>query len=424
MKKLAVVSVMLVPLLASLLLLTGAQKKGTSKNPHKKLSRACEECHTPASFKDIEFNHNTTTFPLEGHHDEIKCLQCHSVTDFSKVEKSCVSCHEDAHLGQLGADCANCHNPDGWDKFDGEEIHSRTGFPLVGRHVMLDCETCHPGHQAADFAQTPLNCVNCHQQEYLEVQRPNHVASGFPTDCRECHEAIGWRPALMPDHDAVFPIFSGAHRNKWDDCVVCHTDPGNQKVFSCLGCHSHNQTLMNPVHQGITGYAYSSGSCYSCHPTGEAGRFVEHDGQFFPIFSGVHNGKWSSCVACHTNATNRKVFSCLQCHVHNQALMDPAHQGFAGYAYSSTACYGCHPTGERGQFQGHDAFFPIYSGGPHAKFDSCTTCHPNPANRKEFTCFNCHAHDQSKMDEKHVGKVNGYSYSPSACYNCHPNGKG
>ncbi|MFQ5511160.1 MAG: cytochrome c3 family protein [Candidatus Krumholzibacteriia bacterium] len=501
MKRVYLIVLALVPGILCLGLLTGARKPRAVKSPHKKLKRDCQECHVATSFNDIQFNHNKTTFLLEGQHERISCLKCHAVTDFSKVEKSCSSCHEDPHLGKLGGDCSKCHDPAGFDKLDGEEIHARTDFPLVGRHVLLDCDTCHPGHQAADFGRTPSDCVKCHQQDYLEVTRPSHVASGFPTDCRECHEATGWQPARMPDHDAVFPIFSGLHRGKWDDCVICHTDPGNQKVFNCLGCHAHGQALMDPRHQGIGGYSYSSGACYNCHPTGEAarflehdaqffpifsrahngkwdscavchtdpanrkvyaclkchahvqtlmdpshqgiagysyassacygchptgeaGRFLEHDPQFFPIFSGTHNGRWTGCETCHTNATNRKIFSCLKCHAHNQTAMDPSHQGITGYAYSSTSCYGCHPTGERGQFLEHDAaFFPIFSGGPHAKFGSCTTCHPDAANRKNFTCFNCHAHNQTKMDDVHRGK-NGYSYNSNACYNCHPNGKG
>ena len=47
---------------------------------------------------------------------------------------------------------------------------------------------------------------------------------------------------------------------------------------------------MDGAHQGIPGYAYTSAQCYDCHPTGEKGRFTEHDGQFFPIYSGAHSG--------------------------------------------------------------------------------------------------------------------------------------
>jgi len=80
----------------------------------------------------------------------------------------------------------------------------------------------------------------------------------------------GWTPAIMPDHDPIFPIFSGRHNRKWDTCSECHVAPGNFKAFECIFCHKHDQPETDSKHQGITGYVYSSPACYDCHPTGEA----------------------------------------------------------------------------------------------------------------------------------------------------------
>jgi hypothetical protein len=79
----------------------------------------------------------------------------------------------------------------------------------------------------------------------------------------------GWRPALMPDHDVFFPIYSGTHNNRWDSCSNCHVVKGNYRIFECINCHEHKQLEMDSKHQGIPGYAYSSQACFDCHPTGQ-----------------------------------------------------------------------------------------------------------------------------------------------------------
>ena len=181
---------------------------------------------------------------------------------------------------------------------------------------------------------------------------------------------------------------------------------------------------MDAKHQGITGYSFNSMNCYQCHPTGQKGEFREHDSQYFPIYTGTHQNKWDTCKTCHVDPANRKVFTCVDCHEHTQTRMDPVHQGIPGYSFNSLDCYQCHPTGKKGQFRDHDnLYFPIYSGPHKGKWDSCRTCHNVPGNSKIFTCLVCHQHSRSKMDDKHLGKVNGYQYDSNACYNCHPNGK-
>ena len=47
----------------------------------------------------------------------------------------------------------------------------------------------------------------------------------------------------------------------------------------------------------------------------------DHDGKYFPVYSGSHNGKWNACSDCHTNNSNYAVFSCIACHEHNQTDM-------------------------------------------------------------------------------------------------------
>jgi hypothetical protein len=323
-----------------------AQTATPYKNPHTVLKRSCEKCHVPTSFHHIRFDHDETGFRLSGLHAGVACLKCHNVEDFSKVETFCATCHEDIHRDRAGTDCARCHTESGWTVFDPEGIHENTSFPIQGKHMLIDCLSCHPGMPMADFRRVWRRCYDCHQPDFESTTNPDHIASGFSLQCQICHEMTGWTPAIMPDHDQFFPIYSGTHDNRWNTCSDCHVVPGNYRVFECITCHEHNQPDTDSRHQGIPDYAYSSPACYQCHPTGEAGDFGEHDALFFPIFSGAHGGRWDSCSICHPQPGNRNVFSCIQCHDHNQADTDNQHRGEADdYVYTATSCYDCHPDG-------------------------------------------------------------------------------
>jgi len=412
----ACAAVSAVALAAALFSTPARAQKG--KSPHKRLTLACEVCHSAESFKDIHFDHSTTGYALEGHHAVASCLACHNVEDFSKVDGACASCHSDVHRGRLGTTCEHCHAAGGWKVFDAEEIHADSNFPVMGRHLMVDCEGCHPGMPETDFRSTPTECVACHRADYEGVENPNHVQSGFSTDCRTCHQLMAWTPAVMSDHDVIFPIFSGSHRNQWSDCSECHTSPDNYRVFDCLTCHQHEQLATDSHHAGMPDYSYTSEACLSCHPTGAAAQFLVHDAQYFPIYSGTHVGQWTDCAACHTTGT--VAFSCIDCHTHDQAAVDPTHNGMPGYSYTSDACYFCHPTGEKGNFVGHDAlYFPIFSGTHSGRWTDCTACHTTGT--AAFSCIDCHDHEQLVTDSHHVG-MDGYAYASDACYSCHPTG--
>ena len=325
-----------------------AQRATPYKSPHKVLKRSCEQCHVATSFKHIRFDHDETGYPLGGMHRDANCLACHNVEDFSKVEASCATCHQDIHRSRLGVDCSRCHTGDGWTVFDAESIHENTSFPIQGKHLLIDCFSCHPGMPTADFRSAWTRCYDCHQPDYEATTNPQHATAGFPVLCQNCHEMTGWTPAIMPDHDAFFPIYSGAHNRRWNSCSDCHVVPGNFKAFECINCHEHNQPDMDSKHQGIPGYAYNSQACYQCHPTGEAGDFGEHDAIYFPIYSGAHRNTWDACSTCHADPQSRASFTCIGCHDHDRTRMDSAHLGEVGdYVYSATSCFDCHPDGRK-----------------------------------------------------------------------------
>ena len=406
--------------LYTFVLLCSAAIVFAADNPHGKMKYSCETCHSVDSFEDMSFDHTLTGYELEDRHKSADCRGCHDIADFSKVKKNCISCHQDVHQAKMGNDCQSCHTTRGWEQFDIQEMHMNTNFPISGRHALVDCQSCHKGMPSGDFSLNTTRCVDCHQVEYLTITNPEHANNGFSTDCVSCHQMDRWRPAYFDNHDVLFPIFSGTHNKEWDDCTSCHTDPNSYQNFNCLTCHEHNQTKADADHDGIPGYAYNSPDCYFCHPTGEAEDFRDHDAQYFPIFSGIHNGEWSDCAECHINPNVRTEFSCIDCHTHNQTDTDNIHGGMTGYTYNSPDCYLCHPTGVKGQFTDHDAqFFPIFSGTHNAEWSDCAECHTNPNDRSEFNCIGCHTNPET--DNIH-GTMSGYNYNSPDCYFCHPTG--
>ena len=407
----------------AILLITISLQVFAQENPHKKLTFDCAVCHTTSSWTEVRFDHNQTDFFLEAQHANLACKECHDLENFQLQSSDCAACHADVHQAKLGNDCERCHKSSGWEIFDVEEIHLDTQFPIMGRHSLVDCWSCHKNTMQGDFAVLSADCNSCHEQEYLATTNPEHVNNAFPTQCLECHEMNAWQPGFLPNHDIFFPIFSGEHNGVWGDCSECHDNPAIFNDFTCLTCHDHRQSEMDAKHQGITGYAYISSDCLFCHPQGEKGEFKEHDSQFFPIYSGEHAGEWEACLECHDNPADRAQFTCLACHDHRQSEMDAKHQGMPGYVYDSADCLFCHPRGEKGDFEEHDTlYFPIYTGDHRGEWGACSECHTNSKNAQEFSCLTCHEHSKTEMDDEHKDE-NQYVYDSAACYDCHPNGK-
>jgi hypothetical protein len=41
-------------------------------------------------------------------------------------------------------------------------------------------------------------CISCHTRDFEKATTPNHRASGFSTDCRECHLSMdSWSGAVF-----------------------------------------------------------------------------------------------------------------------------------------------------------------------------------------------------------------------------------
>jgi len=456
--------------------------------PHDSFPADCSLCHEGDDWHtlraDFVYDHGKETgVALEGAHERAGCLLCHNdrgpVQQFAA--RGCAGCHADPHLSRLGANCSDCHNERTWYPREAIAMHDTTRFPLVGAHAAAACFRCHPGAQVGNFAGTPAECSECHQDDFLRTANPNHTQVGFSQDCEQCHLPVSWHRARF-DHVASFPLTFG-HGGL--ACGDCHTTPNVFTGLSpdCATCHTDDfQATTDPAHAA----AGFDPTCDDCHDTrtfersswphpdgfaltfGHAGRRCSecHVGQ---VYSGTQSdcaschlddyqattdpnhagsGFPTDCQECHSTATwqgavgehpesfplqNAHQRACTDCHVPgNYSGLDPScvachlvdWQGAANPSHSAfnlpQTCEQCHDdtTWGDGNWQ-HD--FPI-NNGDHSGLD-CFDCHDNPADRLQFSCINCHEHNQTDMADDHpLDEVPEYVWTTAACYACHPNG--
>jgi len=311
-------------------------------------SGACYACH-PTGDGDDGFNHNLTQFPLTGAHITTSCISCHA-NGYTGTTTVCSECHSAQYnqttnpnhqtLG-ITQTCETCHTtqPD-W-KPAAFPIHNDF-YALTGAHQTIagNCFECHEGN----YTNTPSDCFTCHTSDFNQTANPNHVSLGIPTSCETCHTTIpDWKPATFPIHNNYY-VLLGAHQQIANNCADCHEGNYNTTANTCFGCHEtdYNQAT-NPPHAS----AQFPIECESCHTeTAWDPSTFNHDAQYFPIYSGEHDGEWNQCADCHTNPSNYAVFSCIDCHEHNQADMADEHDDVSGYTWNSNACLDCHPNGE------------------------------------------------------------------------------
>ena len=210
----------------------------------------CDGCHTEGDWKSAsKFIHDRDTkFVLLDKHKAVKCDACHKGNLYQdKLKSTCIACHikDDKHKGQQGDHCEDCHNAQSWTKtkFD----HSKSEFPLLGKHSTVDCKKC---HLTPAFKDAKMECVTCHTKDDVHKRR-------LGIRCETCHNARDWRVWDF-DHDqrTTFKLTGG---HKGIDCYACHKSPATGKKFAtptaCVDCHTKDD-----VHDGGFGR-----QCDRCH---------------------------------------------------------------------------------------------------------------------------------------------------------------
>jgi hypothetical protein len=308
----------------------------------------CKQCHNSGSWNisltEMSFDHSRETgFPLEGQHGKIDCKKCHENLDFKGLGVACVSCHLDVHEMSVGDDCKRCHNENNWLVNDLSEVHAENGFVLEGAHTVVSCVDCHKSGNSLVWERMTGNCADCHMKDYETTVNPSHRELGYGTDCIECHSPMSqvWNSEFF---HYFFPL-TGGHSGV--SCIDCHSNqPYQQASSECISCHQKDyDAAANPNHKQL-GFPTDCALCHSTQPGWKPALYDDHDQDFFPIYSGNHKGAWSSCTECHTNPNNFSLFSCIDCHEHNDPRdLADEHDDVKGYVYQSQACFECHPKG-------------------------------------------------------------------------------
>ena len=315
--------------------------QSASDPPHGDLQLDCAECHNPEKWVPVDkpptFRHDTTGFVLQSAHAQVSCRGCHRTLVFNRVGTDCADCHRDAHRGEMGFQCDACHTPTTWtNQREMFQAHSRTRFPLFASHARLDCTACHRSQKPYEYKNTPAECGNCHLETYLKTTNPNHVQSGFPRRCEDCHNVTSptWQGAVF-SHPASFPL-AGGHAGL--ACARCHTGGSYAGTSpACVSCHQSDYArTTNPNHAA----GRFPTTCESCHTINawRPAKF-DHSQTGFPL-TGAH--ATVDCARCHVGGRYQGTpTDCYSCHrADYAATTNPNHQS-AGFPVD---CQSCHST--------------------------------------------------------------------------------
>ena len=356
----------------------------------------CLNCHTMDGWKPpTKFNHALAAFALTGKHQTVDCAKCHKTITDNKYEKSpdflqlvniphetCLYCHTDIHRGRFDKACAECHNTTGWGNINRAEFdHSKTQFPLEGKHAAVACAKCHIEGKPIAGLKYGL-CSDCHA-DYHQGQFADRESHG---ECKECHTVNGFSPAnfSLDEHQKTAYPLLGSHLAV--PCVACHkpsTLPTGSETIRftfvstrCLDCHS------NPHRNEVDKYL-AQGGCEYCHSV-ESWQAVSYDHSLtgFPL-EGKH--KAARCSACHLPKGSENILTDMH---------------FIGIDKN---CTGCHTDIHRGQFS--------------------SQVNAADANRALTACGKCHSFDNwqpSKFvhDRDAAFKLEG-AHRNVACGKCH-----
>ena len=357
------------------------------------VGKDCARCHTADGWKPARlFNHATSKYPLTGAHEKVPCAKCHpSVTDGKPFVKytglsfaKCTACHADPHRGSFTQSCQSCHNTANWKQIAGLQgfDHSKTKYPLLGKHKTVACEDC---HQHGDFKAQMLfeKCMDCHK-DYHGGQFLKRTGGA---ECAACHTVDGFKPSTftVKDHQATKYPLEGRHASV--ACDKCHLPKGEATIFKitqtqCKDCHED-------IHKGQFASLPHQNRCESCHDLRgfKPARFAlaRHKETMFPL-TGAHIAVL--CADCHkpvpTGSPTPVKYrfedrSCGACHVDPHKGQFREQMAVKRADGTAVGCEACHTTvkwKELNRFDHSKTKFPLI--GAHRGV-ACGDCHRPPA---------------------------------------------
>lgn len=188
--------------------------------------------------------------------------------------------------------------------------HSKTRFPLLGKHQKVPCESCHPPSQGTRvWKGVPLDCHGCHSD------RRTHKGS-LGTSCERCHDVSGWKSISHTAAQHRFPLVGnhdvpcaschvkGAHLTAKVGCADCHEQKHRGTRLACNTCHnvdkwktvSYTQHTYNPE---LLPGKHRTATCLGCHPK----------------FRFNNSSKTAPCESCHEkDRRHEDLGACKSCH--------------------------------------------------------------------------------------------------------------
>jgi hypothetical protein len=377
----------------------------------------CARCHSTIGWKAASidrqnFDHAKTRFPLTGEHRHVQCQSCHTAGSDGQPQyagirfSACSDCHRDPHKGAFKQGCESCHSTSTWKKstFTSTFDHTKTQFPLLGKHLDVSCIAC---HAAGDF-KTPIPhsaCADCHKPDPHSGQ---FLARPDKGRCESCHTVQGWAPSTFAVADHARTGFPLTFPHATVKCASCHTPAGKNTRFkikfaACVDCHADE-------HQGQFAGTPWRNRCEQCHSgaTFKTTSYTlpKHQQSSFPL-SGSHAAV--ACNDCHKPLLGTKVIpyhfaqlNCTTCH-------DDVHKGqFASRMAVKDAsgkplgCEACHNTKTWKDL---------------SKFDHAQTSFPLLGSHRAVACTDCHKPPNMELTLMHVQFTN----APKTCVECHEN---
>lgn len=390
------------------------------QDEHKgRLGSNCLQCHNFEDWKTINvehFDHSKTRYPLTGLHTQVPCQKCHTPGVENKPRyvgipfNQCIDCHSDPHKGSFTQGCQGCHNTSGWKKVSAPTVaeffdHSRTKYPLLGRHANVGCIQC---HGSGDFKK-PLafqKCTSCHQPDPHNGQFAKRPGG---SECSSCHTVAGWKPSTftLKDHASTAYPLQGGHAKL--ECTQCHIPKGKGTVFKikfqrCTDCHSDQ-------HAGQFASAPYVNGCDRCHNLDgykpSTFTLVRHKDTRF-VLTGGHIAV--PCSDCHKQSTEFKP------------------KPTEIYHWQNLGCTSCHEDPHKGQFNermlkvrangtpaGCEACHSTKSWKELSGFDHSTTSFPLLGSHRAVACVDCHKPANLETTLLHVD----FKAASSKCEDCH-----
>jgi hypothetical protein len=391
------------------------------QDPHKgRLGQNCAQCHSYNDWKhSSQFDHGKTRYPLTGLHEKVACEKCHAPGPDKKPRwvglpfGKCADCHSDPHHGSFpGKACEACHSTSSWKRVAAPTLvenfdHSKTKYPLVGKHQAVNCLDC---HAKGDFKK-PLafaKCTDCHRPDPHGGQFAKRKDAG---ECSACHNLDGWKPSTfgLKEHQASAYPLQGKHAAV--NCAKCHIPKGKETLYKvkferCLGCHTDE-------HQGQFAAAPYLNRCEPCHTLvgwrPSTFTLARHKETHF-LLTGSHIAV--PCNDCHKPA----------------AYVPAQPKAVVVYHWRDNSCTICHADPHKGQFRERMAKL-----GPNRDPAGCEACHstktwkdlqlfdhsattfPLVGAHRAVECKACHKPPALETKLLHVD----FRVAPKKCEECH-----